>query len=447
MSSNAWPRVTVEALITSGAIVAHKDGNYGSLYPRVEEFGDNGVPFLTAKSLDAGRIDIAGAPRLVDERADKLRFGFVRSGDVLLSHNATIGRVAVVPQFEGRLLVGTSLTYFRLNPSSLLPRYFAAYLAGTDFQNQLMAVMSHSTRNQVPITAQRALTVVVPPLHVQRIVADTLGVLEEKVEQNRRTSQALEALARATFKAWFVDFEPVNARAAGQTSFPGMPADAFAVLPDRFTDSALGPVPKGWQAKPIGDLVTIRGGGTPSTTDETFWKDGKHCWATPKDLSALQYPLLLATNRRITDAGVAKISSGVLPADTVLLSSRAPVGYIALAKVPTAINQGFIAIVCDGPLKPHYMLHWLQANMDEIKGRASGTTFAEISKSAFRPILAIEPEPSIVDAFERVAKPMFDLIFQCVTESNKLAELRDYLLPRLLSGQVRVNSEKVEVQA
>ena len=116
MADEGAREVTIEDLLQSGAITGHKDGNYGSLYPRVEEFGPVGVPFLTAKSLNDGKIDIAGAPRLVEDRADALRFGFVQPGDVLLSHNATIGRVAVVPNFAGRMLIGTSLTYFRVNP-------------------------------------------------------------------------------------------------------------------------------------------------------------------------------------------------------------------------------------------------------------------------------------------------------------------------------------------
>ncbi|NIJ94295.1 type I restriction enzyme S subunit [Xanthomonas campestris] len=417
---------------------------------KADVYTSTGIPVVRGNNL-SGQPGFEGDFVFVPvEIAARFPRCIVRPGDLVFPHRGAIGEVGLVTSGNyGEWMLSTSMMKLRTHPEKLDPRFAFYYFRSPAGRHQLLRNSSQVGTPGIsqPLASLRACEIALPPLPEQRAIVAVLSALDKKVEQNRRTSQALEALARATFKAWFVDFEPVNARAAGQTSFPGMPADAFAVLPDRFTDSALGPVPKGWQAKPIGDLVTIRGGGTPSTKDETFWKDGKHCWATPKDLSELQYPLLLATNRRITDAGVAKISSGVLPADTVLLSSRAPVGYVALAKVPTAINQGFIAIVCDGPLKPHYMLHWLQANMDEIKGRASGTTFAEISKSAFRPILAIEPEPSIVDAFERVAKPMFDLIFQCVTESNKLAELRDYLLPRLLSGQVRVNPEKIEAQA
>src|SRR6266480_805364 len=172
MARSDWTTATIESLLQSGAITVHKDGNHGSDYPRVEEFGLKGVSFLTAKSLSAGRVDIDGAPRLAEDKADKLRFGFLKPNDVLLSHNATVGRVAVVPKFNGRALIGTSLTSFRLNPTKLSPRYFAAYLSGIDFQQQLAAVMSQTTRNQVPITAQRRLHVVVPYLTDNKLSGD-----------------------------------------------------------------------------------------------------------------------------------------------------------------------------------------------------------------------------------------------------------------------------------
>lgn len=286
------------------------------------------------------------------------------------------------------------------------------------------------------------LQVRIPGDQEQAALVAVIKPLDDKIEHNRRTSRALEGLARAMFKAWFVDFEPVHAKAAGggATAYPGMPPEAFAALPTTFTppDSPLGPVPKGWEVRPIGELVTVKGGATPSTKVAEYWDGGTHFWATPKDLSGLQDPVLLGTERHITDAGAECISSGVLPVNTVLLSSRAPVGYTALAKVPVAVNQGFIAMVCDGPLPPHFTLHWTRSALDEIKSRASGTTFPEISKAAFRPIPVVVPAGPVVAAFESIAKSLHDLIAAHARESRKLAELRDYLLPKLLSGEVRV---------
>ena len=120
-------RVKIEDLINNGSILVHKDGNHGAKYPRTEEFGEVGVPFLTAKLLDSsGNIDLLNAPRLATEKAKKFTFGFVQTEDVLLSHNATVGRVAVMPQVAEPILIGTSLTHFRLDKSKILPTYLAA---------------------------------------------------------------------------------------------------------------------------------------------------------------------------------------------------------------------------------------------------------------------------------------------------------------------------------
>jgi len=272
----------------------------------------------------------------------------------------------------------------------------------------------------------------------QRAIAGVLGALDDKIEQNQRTAWALERLARAIFRAWFVDFEPVKAKAAGATAFPSMPQPIFDALPTHFIDSAIGPVPEGWEVKAIGYVVTTKGGGTPSTKNPEYWDGGEHCWATPKDMSHLSHPVLLDTERRITDAGVNAISSGILPAGTVLMSSRAPVGYLAIAGVPTAINQGFIAMVCDGPLPPTYVLNWAFTSMDTIKAHASGTTFPEISKKNFSPLPVVVPTPDILAAYQQAADPLFELLTACVKECDQLAQMRDYLLSKLLSGDVRV---------
>ena len=155
-------------------------------------------------------------------------------------------------------------------------------------------------------------------------------------------------------------------------------------------------------------------------------------------MSRLLHPVLLDTERRITDAGVNSISSGILPVGTILMSSRAPVGYLAIAGVPTAINQGFIAMVCEGLLPPTYVLNWAFSSMDMIRAHASGTTFPEISKKNFRPLPVVVPTPDVIAAYRHAIDPIFDLLTSSVRESEQLANVRDYLLRRLLSGAVRV---------
>src|SRR5690554_7116104 len=239
-------------------------------------------------------------------------------------------------------------------------------------------------------------------------------------------------MARAIFKSWFVDFEPVKAKIAAleaggseedallaamqaisgkgeaeltrlQPEQPEQYAELRAtaeLFPSAMQDSELGEIPEGWVVSQIGDEVTVVGGGTPSTKNPIFWEGGRISWTSPKDLSNLADKVLVETERKITEAGLAKISSGLLPINTVLMSSRAPVGYLAMAKIPVAVNQGYIAMKCEKVLSPEFVVQWCEAHMDEIKSRASGTTFAEISKKNFKIIPVVVPPESLMSRSE-----------------------------------------------
>ena len=327
----------------------------------------------------------------------------------------------------------------RLRGSVNLDQRFLYYLIGSRaFTDHVLGIQTGTAVPHISASQIAAFSFKLPSVEEQRSIAEILGSLDDKIECNRQTCRTLERVSQMIFQAWFVDFEPVKSKAVGALSFPGMPQSIFDTLPTQFVESDLGRIPKDWQVKSIGDLVSLRGGSTPSTSVEAYWKDGTHCWLTPKDLSGVKNPVLLATDRKITDEGLDKISSGLLPVGTVLLSSRAPVGYLVVSGIPTAINQGFIAMVCDGALPPLYIYHWTRSVMDEIKSRASGTTFPEISKAAFRPIRVLLPSAAILSAFDDLVSPMFDSITAACKETTRLTTLRDYLLPELLSESVGV---------
>ena len=211
-----------------------------------------------------------------------------------------------------------------------------------------------------------------------------------------------------------------------------------ALFPDSFEESELGLVPRGWRVLPIGDVVEAVGGATPDTKNSDYWMPAIHCWTSPKDLSGINSPVLLDTERKISDHGLAKIGSGLLPVGTLLLSSRAPIGYLALGQVPLAINQGYIAMPPGGLLPPLFMLFWCRQNMDGIIGRANGSTFMEISKKAFRPIPILVPSPFVVDVFAEVVGALFERLIENEKQAQTLTTLRDTLLPRLISGQLRL---------
>lgn len=287
-----------------------------------------------------------------------------------------------------------------------------------------------------------------PPSEVQASVGRLLSQFDDRIDLLRQTNATLESIAQALFKSWFIDFEPVRAKQAGREP-EGMDAATAALFPAEFEESALGLIPKGWQVSEVGQAAECVGGGTPSTKEAAYWEPPVHSWATPKDLSGLGSPVLWATERCLSDAGLKKVSSGMLPPGTLLMSSRAPIGYLAIPKIPVSVNQGFIAMRPGGLLPPVYLYFWCQANMDAIKQKANGSTFMEISKAAFRPIPLVLPPREVVASFTEIAGALFERISANEQQRAGMTDLRDTLLPRLISGtlQLPVKGEVFEVAA
>ena len=284
----------------------------------------------------------------------------------------------------------------------------------------------------------------VPPLTGYRSnVVGLLEVIEKSERLLRETNATLEAIAQALFKSWFVDFDPVRAKLEGHAP-EGMDEATAALFPDSFEESELGLVPRGWRVAQVGNVADTVGGGTPDTKDASFWEPAEHCWTTPKDLSGISAPVLLKTERRLSAKGIAKISSGLLPVGTLLMSSRAPIGYLAIVQTPMAINQGYIAMPPGSTLPPLYMLYWCRQNMDTIKSHANGSTFMEISKKAFRPLPALVPPAEVLAQFVAVIGALFDRLVENEKQAQTLATLRDTLLPRLISGQLRLQIDVKE---
>lgn len=434
MAGDGWDTVAIQQLLDDGVIVAHKDGNYGSSYPRANEFGDTGVPFLTAKLLDdAGHIDFSSAPRLSQEKANQLAYGFIQANDVLLSHNATIGRVAIVPALDEPVLIGTSLTYFRLDQDRLLPRYLAAFFRGRGFQNQLNAVMSHSTRNQVPITDQRTLTVVVPPLAEQATIAEYLEMLDGAIDANRQMNQVLEEMARAIFKAWFVDFEPVKAKQGGATSFPGMPQAIFDKLPDAFQASDIGPTPLGWDVAPVGDVLKITMGQSPPS--KHYNEEGR---GLPFHQGVRYYGFRFPTHQIYCD-----LEARIADAGDVLISVRAPVGRINVADRRMVIGRGLAAAKhlsgCSS-----YALYLLKNLFTVEDAVGDGTIYKAVTKTFLHAMNVIRPPRTVVKAAENLLSPIDAFVACNEREARAFSEMRDALLPKLLTGNMRLTLSRDE---
>lgn len=356
-----------------------------------------------------------------------------------------LGAVARVPSHIplGRLTQDTVKLVFK---DKNAPRTYLYWLLQTPQYREYCRAHSTGTTN-LGLARDDFLNFEVPPLTSERQwIVDLVQNFEDKIELNRRMNETLEGMAQAIFRDWFVDFGPVRRKAAGAvdpvaimgslTTDPARAAQLAALFPAAFGNDGL---PVGWSETEIGELVKAVGGSTPSTGDDSLWSPGIHYWATPKDLSGMNDLALFDTSRQISNAGLAKITSGLLPVGSVLLSSRAPIGYLAIAQAPVAINQGFIGLLPTAEIGSAYLYCWCKANMDKITANANGSTFQEISKKNFRPITSPVPaNRKLIEAFGEIADPLFARLVSAAQENRTLAETRDYLLPRLMSGEVRV---------
>ena len=400
----------------------------------------SGIPLITAKVVKGGRIKTP-TEFIADEDYDSwMRRGTPRPGDILVTTEAPLGEVAQL--YEQRIALAQRLILLR-GKSEILDNRFLKYLMqSAPVQDQLRARATGTTVLGIKQKELRQIELELPAIREQRAIAHILGTLDDKIELNRRMNETLEEMARALFKSWFVDFDPVRAKTEGRwcpgESLPGLPAHLYDHFPDRLVDSELGEVPEGWEVKELGEVVKVVGGTTPSTRVIEYWEGGTHCWVTPKDLSNLSSPVLSDTARKITNAGLNKISSGLLQPGTVLLSSRAPIGYLAISEKPVAINQGFIAMPPGEGISNLFMLYWCNAFREQILNYASGTTFLEISKRNFRRILIAIADAAIMDAFDKQIRPLYRRVAANEGESHLLAARRETLLPKLVSGEVRV---------
>jgi type I restriction enzyme S subunit len=435
-----WPVVRLaDITLKIGSGATPRGGSENYLPERVN------FALIRSQNVFDRRFDCAGLAFISDEQAQGLQNVIVQPDDLLLNitgDGITFARSCVVPEDVLPACVNQHVSIIRVDTSLADPGYVLAFLTHPGVKDYIESFNAGGSRRAITKGHIESFRLPLPPLSEQRKIAAVLGTLDDKIELNRKMNATLEAMARALFNSWFVDFDPVHAKAEGRST--GLPEHITALFSDSFEDSELGEIPTDWTVTTIGEVARVVGGSTPSTKEPTFWENGKHCWATPKDLSNLATPALLDTERKLTDAGLAQISSGLLPVGTLLLSSRAPIGYLAIAQVPVAVNQGFIAMLPGNGISNIFLLYWAESAHEVIISRANGSTFLEISKSNFRPIPLVLPPASLMNEFEHLARALYSRMVLNTHEVRELSMVRDALLPKLTSGELRIEVSKQE---
>jgi len=296
----------------------------------------------------------------------------------------------------------------RLRAKSQLDQGFLFYLIGSQgFTDHVLAIQ---TGTAVPhISGKQILSFEFPLLDLpeQRAIAAVLGSLDDKIEQNRRTGRKLEELARAVFKAWFVDFEPVKAKAAGATAFPGMPPETFATLPNTLKTSPSGPVPEGWEIGTVMDLCSsITSGGTPSRKVPRYWTGGTIDWFKTGELT--DGPLL-HSGEKITDEALANSSCKMWSPGTILFALYASptVGRLGVLTHPGTSNQAAAGLVAKDEVGTQFLMHSLFVARDELQRIAVGAAQQNINQGVLKSHRLLIPPKTITGAFSTVAEPLF----------------------------------------
>lgn len=321
--------------------------------------------------------------------------------------------------------------------------------AGTDF-DFLYYLLSFLQLNRMaigsaqPLLTQSGLKVIslpiIPNYEQQKLIGKSLKALDDKIDLNNQINKILESMAQAIFKEWFIDFGPVKAKAEGRKPF-GMNDETASLFPNSFEHSELGQIPKNWRIGKLDEIADIFGGGTPSTSEKSYYCEAGTgiSWLSPKDLSGYSWKYIANGATDITESGFKNSSARMLPVDAVLFSSRAPIGYVALAEKEMCTNQGFKSIIPKNDSNSEFLYYFVNTHVDLIESRASGSTFKEISGNGMRDLPLVIPTASIMSSFKDIVSKFSALQKELRHETNNLIETRDLLLPKLISGEILLN--------
>ena len=418
------------------------DGDRGVNYPKQKDFASFGdCLFLNAGNVTTTGFDFADRSFITKTKDAALRKGKLQRYDVVLTTRGTVGNVAFFDDsvsFDD-VRINSGMVLLRADQSKLLPRFLYQFVRSLDFQEQVTSLTTGSAQPQLPIRDIRRVEMPLPPLDEQRAIASVLGALDDKIEQNRRTAEALARLARAIFRAWFVDFEPVKAKAADATAFPSMPQSVFDALPTRFVDSAIGPVPKGWEVKALSSICTLVSGGTPKRSEPAYWGGDIH-WYSVKDAPGDSELWVISTDELITHEGLANSAARIVPKGCTIISARGTVGKLAIAGMPMTFNQSCYGLLPDDGNSFRHLHLLMQSAIADLQQRTHGSVFDTITRATFDGLLVAKPRSEVVSSFDMVVAPLFDALLASLLESATLAKMRDYLLPKLLSGQVQADA-------
>ena len=410
--------------------------DYRGKTPRKTDFG---IPLITAKVVKSGHIGKLDEFIPEEDYETWMKRGYPEIGDVVLTTEAPLGEVAQIKFLP--VALAQRIVTLRGKQGVLDSGYLLYLMQSQEMQEKLLSRSSGTTVIGIKQSELRKIEVALPSVSEQRAIAHILGTLDDKIELNRRQSETLQEMARALFKAWFVDFEPVRAKMSGRwqrgQTLPGLPAHLWDLFPDRLVETEHGEVPFGWRIGRFSDAVEIIGGGTPKTSVGEYW-GGEIPWFSVVDTPAASDVFVVCTEKSITRAGLRESSARMVDKGTTIISARGTVGNLAIAGREMTFNQSCYALRGKNGVGDYFVFLAARGMVERLNAMAHGSVFSTITRQTFDAVHVVLPHENILHAFEKNVAAFFDATLGNVNNSHTLAALRDTLLPQLLSGALRV---------
>ncbi|WP_338288439.1 restriction endonuclease subunit S [Luteolibacter sp. LG18] len=390
-----------------------------------------GVPLVTAKIVKGGRIEPAEEFIAEADYEAWMRRGLPEKGDIVMTTEAPLGEVA---QLDGRKIALAQRVITLRGKEELLDNGFLRYLLqSTPVQDELKARATGTTVLGIKQSELRKISLTLPPLSEQKRIAHILGTLDDKIELNRQMNSTLEEMARALFQSWFVDFDPVRRNAEGGESRP-----EHSLFPDSFEDSELGKIPKGWKPAKASEICkNIFSGGTPRTSEVPYW-DGTFPWLSSGET---RNSFIIETEKTITQLGIDKSSTRLARKGCVVIASAGQGhtrGQTSLLAFDSYINQSVVALAADNEMASDLFLYFdLSRRYEEFRQLSdSHSSRGSLTTKLLGGVRVVLPAKDAIQKFDSIVNPMVTKIIANLQQSRALANLRDTLLPKLLSGEV-----------
>ena len=450
-------------------------GPFGSAIS-AKYFQDHGVPVIRGGNLSADiscRISDEGLVFVSDQKASEFKRSIVRKGDLIFTCWGTINQVGIIDEGSrySEYVISNKQMKLTVNPDIADPLYIYYLFSSPQKQSE---ILSNGIGAAVPgfnLGQLKNHVVHLPSIRKQRRVSFFLDSLDKKISHNKKTNQTLEKIAQALFKSWFVDFDPVKAKIAALKAGGGAEdaelaamgviaaktpkelaelkqtkpetyqnlAQTAALFPSAMQESELGEIPEGWDVYVLSELVSLTGGGTPKRSESEFW-GGDISWFSVRDVPEPGNVFVIDTEEKITDLGFKKSSTKLLPQGTTIITARGTVGKLALLAKPMCMNQSCYG-VNGKSFGPFFNYYYLSQAVSTLKQNTHGAVFDTITTSTFDTYRSSYCGDELAQVFEEYITPLMNSIVGNLNNNKVLTEMRDHLLPRLLSGELGLCGE------